>query len=159
MGLPTTDRANPRELAAEATLSARFHDVVVGLTKAIHNAPLDSEDKDALRWAKRLLNSAGTQRAVVTMPSAHELSNQANPVLFVRRAAAGEDFERGLRDMGQDLESVLTGQRNEELSESLHTVRTIFSMVSQMTLGANVSRSNEQTPVRIWPNLTTTSSS
>lgn len=162
MGFPATDIANPRELAAGATVSARFHDVVAGLTKAIHGAALSKEDEDALRWAKKLLSSAGAKSTVVTMPSAHELSNQANPVLFVKRAVgpvAGEDPEQGLRKMSKDLDAVLRGQRNDELSESLNTVRTIFSMVSQMTLGANVSKSSEQTPVRVWPDLTTTLSS
>jgi hypothetical protein len=162
MSLPATDRANPRELATGATVSARFHDVVVAVTKAIHEAPLNSGDKEDLRWAKDLLSSAGTKRTVVTMPSAHELSNQANPVLFIKRAAgpaAGEDPELGLRKMSKNLDAVLRGQRNEELAESLHAVRTIFSMVSQMTLGANVSRNSEHSPVREWPDLTTTSSS
>lgn len=162
MSLPVSERDNPRDIAAGATVSGRFHDVVVSLSKVIHDVELEPDDRNALRWAKELLSSAGATRTIVTMPSAKELTSQANPILILRRAAqptAGDDPDQVLLDLSKSLDAILRGQRNESLSESLTSVRTIFSMVSQMALGANVSRKTEQAPVRIWPDLTTTSTS
>lgn len=159
MSLPVNERENPRDIATGATVSGRFHDAVVSLSKAIHDVELEADDQDALRWAKSLLESAGETRTIVTMPSAKELTNQANPVLILRRAvqpAAGDVPDQVLGELSKSLEAVLQGERTERLSESLSAVRTIFSMVSQMTLGASVSRKTEQAPVRIWPDLTTT---
>lgn len=161
MSLPISERENPRDIATDATVSGRFHDVVVSLSKAIHEVELDSRDLEELQWAKSLLDSAGATSAIVTMPSAKELSSRANPVLILKRVAQppGEDPDKRFRELSQVLESVIRGQRDPNLSESLESVRSIFSMVSQMTLGANVAKKTEQAPVRIWPDLTTSSTS
>lgn len=160
MSLPAIEQENPRDVAVGATVSGRFHDAVVSLSKAIHGLELKPEDEEALRWARNLLRSAGVTRTIVTMPTSKELTSQANPVSILKRAvlpAAGEDPVQTFRALSKSLTDVLNGQRSDSLSRSLESVRTIFSKVSQMVHKASVSRKTEQAPVRIWPDLTTTS--
>ena len=159
MSLPLAERDNPRDIATGATISGQFHDVVVSLSKVLHEVELEPEDLDALRWAKKMLNSAGASRMIASMPSAKELSSQANPILILRRAAQptpGENPDDVLVRLSKSLDDALRGKRDESLFESLTSVRTIFSMVSQISLGANVAKKSEQDPIQAWPHSTTT---
>jgi hypothetical protein len=160
MSLPLTERDNPRDIATGAAISGKFHDVVVSLSKALHRQELEPDDLDALRWAKKMLNSAGKNRMIASMPSAKELSGQANPILILRRAAQptpDENPDAVLVQLSESLDDALRGERNETLFESLASVRTIFLMVSQMSLGADVAKKSEQDPIQAWPRSTMTS--
>jgi hypothetical protein len=152
------DRLNPKEIAAGAATAGRFHDVVVGASRAIHGQELRERDRESLKWAKTLLQSAG-EGAVISMPSAKELCGSSNPVLVVRRAAApsaGDDPDVRLQKLSGDITKVLRGGRSDELIHSLEALRTIFSMVSQMSLRSEVVARSSQTAGGSWlPSLTT----
>lgn len=160
MGLPLAERDNPRDIALGAATAGRFHDVVLSLSKVLHGIDLESEDRDALQWAKKMLSSAGSRRAIASMPSAKELSNHTNPILILRRAAqptAGDDLDQALLKLSKNLDAALRGRLDEDVFKSLASARTIFSMVSQISLGTNVAKKTEQDPIQPWLDLTTTS--
>lgn len=154
----TRDRLNPRDIATGAATAGRFHDVVVSASRAIHGQELSPQDHESLKWAKALLQSAG-ESAVVSMPSAKELSGSSNPVLIVRRAAApsaDEDPDLKLQELSEDISKVLRGKRNDDLIHSLKTLRAIFSMVSQMSLRTEVVARSDHTAGGSWlPSMTT----
>lgn len=152
------DRLNPRDIAAGAATAGRFHDVVVGASRALHNQGLREEDRDSLKWAKAMLQSAG-RSAVVSMPTAKELSASSNPVLIIRRAAAPSsegDPDLTLKTLSEDLGKILDGKLDDHLIHSLESLRTIFSMVSQMSLRAEVVAQSGSTSGGSWlPSMTT----
>jgi hypothetical protein len=158
MSLPIAERDNPRDIATGAAISGQFHDVVMSVSKVLHGKKLEPEDLEVLRWARKMLSSAGSAR-IASMPSAKELSNQASSISFLRRAAqptAGNDPDRVFKELSKNLGDVLQGKRNEDLIESLTSIRTIFSMVSQISLGSNIAKKSEQDPIQTWRDLTTT---
>lgn len=153
----TRDRLNPREIAAGAATAGRFHDVVMSASRAIHGQELRQQDRESLKWAKALLQSAG-ESAVVSMPSAKELSSSSNPILIVRSAAApsaDEDPDVRLQDLSEDISKILRGERSEHLIHSLESLRTIFSMVSQMSLRTEVVARSSHTGGSWLPSMTT----
>lgn len=153
------DRVNPRDIAAQAMTAGRFHDVVVSASKAIHDEDLARGDIETLRWAKSLLGSAGSTRSVVTMPPATELSGPSNPIMILRRAAkptAGEDPDKTLRELSEDITEVIQGHRSDHLRNSLESLRTIFLMVSRLSLGAEVAARTEEAHASPWPPSMTT---
>lgn len=157
----TRDRLNPKDIAAGAATAGRFHDVVVSASRAIHGQELREQDRDALKWAKAMLQSAG-RSAVLSMPSAKELSGSSNPVFIVRRAAApskDEDPDLKLKELSEDITNVLRGELNDHLIHSLESLRTIFSMVSQMSLKTEVVARSSRTAGGSWlPSMTTLNS-
>jgi hypothetical protein len=162
MNLPLAERDNPRDIATGAATSGKFHDAVVSLSKVLHNADLDQDDVQVLRWAKKMLNSAGASRMMASMPSVNELSGQAQSIMILRRAAqpgSNEDLDEVFVRLSRSLGDALQGRRNEDLLEALRSVQAIFSMVSQLALGANIARKSERDPIQAWPRSTKTSTS
>lgn len=148
-------RADPRDIATSAMTAGRFHEVVASTSKAIHAAELDQADRRTLRWAKEMLRSAAAaEAAVVSIPSSTELSGPANPIRILRRAARSEDGavpDVFLKDLSKSLGHVLSGrQLDGDLIKSLECVRALFSMMSKMSLRAEVVTQTEQTSPDAW---------
>jgi hypothetical protein len=150
-----SERADPRDIATSAMTAGRFHEVVASTSKAIHAADLDEADRVTLRWAKEMLRSAAAaEAAVVSMPSSTELSGPANPIRILRRAAVSEegvDQDVFLKDLSKSLADVLGGRPLDEgLIKSLECVRALFSVMSRMSLRAEVVTQTEQTSPDAW---------
>jgi len=153
----TRDRLNPRDIAAGAATAGRFHDVVTSASRAMHGQELRQRDRDSLKWAVQLLRSAG-EGGVVAMPSAKKLSGSSDPALVVRRAASpsqDEDLDAKLHELSKDINKVLNGERSDHLIQSLESLRTIFSMVSQMSLNTEVVARSTHTGGSWLPSMTT----
>jgi hypothetical protein len=133
-------RENPRDIAEEATMAGRLHDVVFSVSKAIHGRGLDEEDRDALRFAKSLLESVASTHAVADVPSANQLNGPSDPVVVLRQITTDEPtvWKSGLTEFSKAIASVLKGERNDGLVSTLESIRTIFMMVSRAILGAEV---------------------
>jgi hypothetical protein len=149
------ERADPRDIATSAMTAGRFHEVVVSTSRAIHAADLDQTDKQTLRWAQGMLKTAAAaEAAVVSMPSSTELSGPANPIRILRRAARSEDGADTnvfLKDLSKSLGEVLSGRPLDEgLIKSLECVRALFSMMSRMSLRAEVVTQTEQASPDAW---------
>jgi hypothetical protein len=159
----TTERENPRDIAEQATEVGQIHDVVVGASKVIHEAPLDEGDIAALNWAMNVLSTVASKQAFVTMPSASELSGRADPVGVLRRIAADpstdDDPNQLFQHLSDAISSVLEGKRNEQLIKALESVRTIFVTVSKTQLGAEVATRADQTFDGTWLHSMTNSTS
>jgi hypothetical protein len=150
-----TERADPRDIATSAMTARRFHEVVASTSRAIHAAELDQADRRTLRWAKEMLRSAAAaEAAVVSMPSSTELSGPANPIRILRRAARpedGADPDVFLGDLSKSLNDVLSGRQvDESLTKSLGCIRALFSVMSRMSLRAEVVTQTEQTSPDAW---------
>lgn len=150
----TFERENPQDIAERATASAQVHDVVVSTSKAIHNKPLQEEDMVNLRWAEDVLSAAASRQAVITMPSAAELSGPFDPVGVLRSFAAGptseEDPSELFNDLSKAISSIIDGQRSVELIKALESVRTAFLTVSKMLLSAEVAARTDQAFDGTW---------
>ncbi len=148
----TFQRENPREAAEGATVAGRLHDVVFTVSKAIHGRDLDEEDREALLFAKALLESVASTHTVAEVPSAKQLNGPSDPVVVLRQITitGPEDWKSTLTDFSKAIASVLKGKRNKNLVTQLESIRTIFMMVSRTILGAGVKvRADDSTGV--WP--------
>jgi hypothetical protein len=159
MSLPSSDRVNPREMARAAATKGQFHDVVVAASKALHNADLDERDIASLRWARELLDQAGSSDVLFAMPSAQQLAGPGAVVLALRRAAvpSGGDPEQGLRHLRQGLGGALKGRRDEGALEAMRALRDLFSAISRLSLTAELVRQSERTAGSSWALSATTS--
>jgi hypothetical protein len=159
----TFARENPRDIAEQATVAGQIHDVVVGASKAIHNKRLDEDDVLALRWAEDVLSAVASKQAVVTMPSATELSGPVDPVGVLRRIATDpstdEDPSELFQHLSSAISSVLDGKRNDQLTKALESVRTVFITVSKTLLGAEVATRADQVFDGTWLHSMTNSTS
>jgi len=155
--LPFHERANPRDLAQSAAVAGRFHEVVVGASKALHGQSLDARDKTALRWADSMLNIAA-ERDLVVMPSADQLQGSASAVSIIRRAVQPDsDATPTLSALRRGIHHVLRGRHSDEDLASMEALRDLFSMVSRLALQADVLAEGETSAHGSWALLTTTS--
>lgn len=149
------DRADPRDIAKSAMTAGRFHEVVTTTSKVIHRSDLDSRDQENLRWAKDILTTAGdAEAAVVSMPSTTELSGPSDPIRILRRAAQPDEGvtpDKLFKSLSKALGDVLGGKEVDQgLIESLKCVRALFSVMSRMSLHAEVVTETEQTSPNAW---------
>lgn len=161
MNLPSTERMNPRDVAKATALSGRFHDVVTGASKVIHRRDLDERDDASLRWARELLEVAGSKDVLLSMPSAQQLTGPSNAVLALRRAARpdGGDPDQALAELRAGVDDALRGRRDERTLSAMESLRNLFSLVSRLFLQAEVSTQSEQGSRRSWALSATTSHS
>lgn len=149
------DRADPRDIAKSAMTAGRFHEVVTTASKVIHRSDLDSRDQENLRWAKDILTTAGdAEAAVVSMPSTTELSGPSDPIRILRRAARPDEGvtpDKLFKSLSEALGDVLGGKEVDQgLIESLECVRALFSVMSRMSLHAEVVTQTEQSSPDAW---------
>jgi hypothetical protein len=135
--------------------AGRFHEVVASTSKAIHGSALEQRDRQNLRWAKNMLRTAAAaEAAVISMPSSTELSGPSNPIRILRRAAQPEDGDNPnvlFKGLSKALGDVLGGNELDQgLLESLECVRALFSVMSRMSLRAEVVTQTEQTSPDAW---------
>lgn len=153
----TRDRLNPKDIAANATAAGRFHDVVISASRALHEQELRPKDRDSLEWARKVLQSAG-EGMVGAMPAAKALVGSADPILVIRKAAlssANDDLDSRLRGLSKDIPKILAGGRSDHLIQSLESLRTIFSMVSRMSLNTEVVAESSHADGSWPPSMTT----
>ena len=114
MSSPGSEPTNARQAAISATATGRFHDVVIGASKVLHEVDLDDRDRDALRWALAMLNSAVSANVIFAMPSSQQLATSGTTVLALRRAARSTDGDAdvALARVRDGLDAALGGQRD-----------------------------------------------
>jgi hypothetical protein len=157
--LPTGERANPREIARSVALSGQFHDVVAATSKVLHGQDLAKDDRESLRWAKRMLQAAASDQVMVTMPAAQELLGPFNPILTLRKAGGPSDADRksAFRELERGVTRIIRGERDEDTCRAADSIRLIFSMVSRMALQAELAAQGDNPPSGSWPTSLTTS--
>jgi hypothetical protein len=158
---PSSERANPRDVAKATAIGGHFHDVVIGASKVLHAQELDRQDEDSLRWARDQLREAASREVIFTMPSVNQLTGPGNAVLALRRAARpnGGDPDDALSDLCARVDDVLRGKRDEPVLEAMRSLRRLFSLVSRLSLQTEISSQGDLAPGQSWALSTTTSRS
>jgi hypothetical protein len=156
MKLPFAERTSPRDIARAAAISGRLHEVVTSASKVLHGRELGPEDKDALRWARELLEIAASTDVVLAMPSAGHLAGVGNAAVAVRKAARsdGGDPNEALATFQKGLNDALKGRRDDPTLSAMADLRDVFSLVSRLSLEAEVVRESSEKP---WALLLMTS--
>jgi hypothetical protein len=142
-------------------MSGHFHEVVTSASKVLHGRELDAGDQAAFRWAGELLDIAAESDVILAMPSAQQLTGPGNAAVAVRNAARpdGGDPDDTLEILRKSLGDVLAGRRDDAVLAAMGTLREIFSLVSRLSLQAEVVTERTQGADKPWALSATTSHS
>jgi hypothetical protein len=158
MSSPFSEPTNARQAAVSATATGRFHDVVIGASKILHKVELDDRDRDALRWALKMLKSAVATNVIYAMPSSQQLATSGTTILALRRAARSNDGDAdvALARVHDGLDAALSGRRDAATMDAVAALRVLFSVVSRFALQSEVVSHGERRGNPAWPVSTTT---
>ena len=159
MTAPFSDRLSPRDAARAATVRGRFHDVVVAASKVLHAQEVDERDRFALKWASEMLIASESKEVLLAMPSAEQLSGPGNVVLAIRRATKqdGDDSGEAIRELSRGVSEVIEGQRSPDALQAMESLRAVFSLISRISLQAEVVSHGDPNSRDRWAPSTTTS--
>jgi hypothetical protein len=160
MTSPFSDQLSPRDAARATTVRGRFHDVVVAASKVLHDQNVDERDRAALKWASEMLVASESKDVLLAMPSAEQLSGPGNVVLAIRRATKtdGDDPGETIKELNRGVADVIDGQRSPNALHAMEALRTVFSLISRISLQREVVSQGDPSSRDRWAPWTTTSS-
>lgn len=156
MSLPLPDPRDAKQTAAATMTSGRFHDVVMSSSRLLHGDAPSADDKRALQWALRLLDAAAATDVMFTMPSSQQLATSGGQVSALRRAARSSESDVALDRLRDGLKAALRGKRDDEVLQSVASLRALFSGASRLALQAEVQKQRDRESLS-WPQPLTAS--
>jgi len=160
MSSPFSDQLSPRDAARATAVRGRFHDVVVAASKVLHDQEVDNRDRAALEWASEMLVASESKDVLLAMPSADQLSGPGNVVLAIRRATKrdGDDPGEAIKELNRGVADVISGQRSPHALHAMESLRTVFSLISRISLQREVVSQGDPNSRDRWAPWTMTSS-
>lgn len=141
--------ANPTKVAAGATRASFFQDIVVALSRVLHEQALSARDSAVLVRGVELLRFTGKGAVALPDPAAvSELEDTSNALAVLKAAAPATsvidiDYFDGLRSA---LEAVASGDRSKDALSKVGEARQLFLSANEANLEASIQDSQEKLP-------------
>ena len=151
------DEVGPRELASQATATARWHDVVVASSKLLHGVPLQDDDRAVLRWADGLISYVASKDVMFSMASANQLAQNGQTLAILRKAAEASDEGSAelLGTVQRGLQSALDGVVDEDARTAVGVIQALFAAAARVALQTQVRLHTADEPSDPWAAWTT----
>jgi hypothetical protein len=153
MGFPGREHPSPREASAAVNTASFAQDVVLALSRILHQRPLTERDRRALARCRAMLERLSSREITLHGAGERALSTDANTVAAFRAARSARPQREDLEQMLGVVDRAIAGERAEQDLDRLRELREIFLSVGRLNLKAMADEDREQGTPDGWTPL------
>lgn len=159
MGFPGREHPGPREASAAVNTASFAQDVVLALSRVLHQRPLTERDRRALMRCRAMLERLSSREIALHKPGERALSIDAKTVATFRAARSARPQRENLDQMLGVVDRALGGERAKQDVDHLRELREIFLSVGRLNLRAMADEDRERRTADGWTPLIASSRS
>jgi len=159
MGFPGREHASPREASTAVNTASFAQDVVLALSRTLHQQSLTDRDRRALRRCHALLERLAAAEPTLRRPGERALSTDTKTIAAFRAARSARANRDDLHQVMGVLDRVLGGEQTEQDVERLRELREIFLSIGRLNLKAMAREGREDGTTGGWTPLIASSPS
>jgi hypothetical protein len=157
MGFPGREHPSPREASAAVNTASFAQDVVLALSRILHQRPLTDRDRRALTRCRAMLERLSSREITLHKPGERALSPDAKTVAAFRAARSARQHRDDLDQMLGVVARALTDERAPQDLDRLRELREIFLSVGRLNLRAMADEDRDQGVADGWTPLVASS--
>jgi hypothetical protein len=134
MSFPGHEQDNPQRIATAVNTAGFAQDVVMAISRLIHDQDLSEDDRTTLEHCRVLLNGMLSTDIPLARSGERRLGG-TNTVALLRKARMAQPQDAGdLASMIMAMDRLLAGERDGKSLEQAHKLRNIFLAVGKANL-------------------------
>lgn len=159
MGFPAREHTTPREASTAVHTASFAQDVVLALSRILHQQALSDRDRRALQRCHALLERLASTKPTLRRPGERALSADMQTLAAFRAARSARAHRDDVHQVMEMLERALTGSHGAPDLERIRELREVFLSIGQLNLKAMAREEREDGATGGWIRLTASSPS